>query len=181
MSFGVTMSRMDAGLALKLLELALILGVDGYLLYFLLRGAPYLPTKKDGVAKMVALARVGHGMKAADLGSGDGRIVIALAKTGAEAHGYEVNPFLVWWSRRKIRAAGVADRAFIHRKSFWSTSFESFDAVTVFGITHIMKRLEKKLRRELRPNARVVSNGFVFPIWTPVTDDGCIYLYEQRV
>ena len=61
----------------------------------LIIGAPYVPTAEERVAKMVSLVKVKPHEKAADLGSGDGRIVIALALSGAEAHGYEVSLPLV--------------------------------------------------------------------------------------
>jgi Protein-L-isoaspartate carboxylmethyltransferase len=93
---------------------ALIIVFDMLVLWFVLRGAPYIPTKREGVIKMLKLARVRPGCKALDIGSGDGRLVIALAQAGAEAHGCEINPVLVWWSRRKIKAAGLEGRAFIH-------------------------------------------------------------------
>ena len=118
-------------------------------------------------------------MKAADIGSGDGRIVIALARAGAVAHGYEINPLLVWWSRVKIRRAGLDGRAYIHRKNLWHTDFSSFDAVTVFGVFHIMRRLETKLRRELKPGARAVSIGFEFPTWPAAEKYDGIYVNLQ--
>jgi Xaa-Pro aminopeptidase len=64
-----------------------------------IRGAPFVLTGSRTVKTMTALANIQPGEKAADLGSGDGRILIAIARAGAEAHGYEINPFLVLWSR----------------------------------------------------------------------------------
>ena len=143
-------------------------------------GAPFDPSDRETVKKMVALANIQPCKKAADLGSGDGRVVIALAKAGAEAHGYEINPLLVWWARRNIRKAGLTDKASIHWKSFWRENFVSFDAITVFGVNYIMKDLEKKLRKELKTNARVVSNTWPFPTWSHSLKEGNVYLYEQK-
>jgi len=152
---------------------------DLFLLYLLWIGAPYIPTKKSGVEKILECCGIRPGMKAADIGSGDGRIVIALARAGAIAHGYEINPLLVWWSRVKIRQAGLDGRAFIHRKNLWSADFSSFDVVTVFGVFHIMRRLETKLRRELKPGARAVSIGFEFPTWLAAEKHDGIFVYLQ--
>lgn len=172
-------SGMDWGLVLTLLELAALVAVDIYLVVYLWRGAPYLPTKRQAVERMMGLADIRQGVKAADLGSGDGRIVIALAKAGAEAHGYEVNGVLAQVSKKKIARAGVGCCAFIHHQDFWDADLKEFDVVTVFGMTHIMKRLGHKLEAELPAGARVVSNGFRIPGWKPAQTDGNLILYRM--
>lgn len=145
----------------------------------LVRGAPYVPSSEAKIGEMVRLAAIKPGERVADFGSGDGRVVMAFARAGAEAHGYEINPILVWLSRRRIRAAGLADRARIHYQSFWRVHAGAFDVVVVFGISHIMVALAKKLRRELRVGSRVISNAFAFPKWeAAVVRDG-IYRYDQ--
>ena len=89
----------------------------------MLTGAPFAVSTKYKIDKMmpsVAEAMAGRkDLKAVDIGSGDGRIVIALAKKGLIAHGIEINPFLAMFSRFKINAAGLKGKAFIHRASFW--------------------------------------------------------------
>ena len=95
---------------------------------------------------MIALAQIKPQTKAVDLGSGDGRIVIALARAGVDAVGYEINPILAWWSRIRIYRLGLQSRARIYNQSFWSADLSGFDVVMIFGITHIMGRLEKKLK-----------------------------------
>lgn len=143
-------------------------------------GAIYVPTGKGTVKKILSLAKVKPGERAVDLGSGDGRLVIALAQAGAEAHGYEINPLLVFLARRNIRKAGLSGKAFIYWKSFWKEDFSKFDVVVVFGIAHIMKRLEEKLKKEIKADARVVSNGFPLPTWPQSERDSCVYLYQNR-
>ncbi len=170
--------------AVLLILLLFALGMIVYIIFFsvipMVRGAFYAPTNKEALETMVRLARVEQGEKAIDIGSGDGRIVIALAKAGAIAHGYEINPLLVWWSRFKIRRAGLGNRAFIFWGDFWHQKFGSFDIVTVYGITYIMKGLEKKLRRELKPGTRVISHGFQFPTWQCSEQSLRVYLYKQN-
>ncbi|MBU1045697.1 50S ribosomal protein L11 methyltransferase [Patescibacteria group bacterium] len=143
-------------------------------------GAIYVPTKPEIVKKMINLADVKPGEKAIDLGSGDGRLVIALAKTGIEAHGYEINPFLVRLAQKNIRKAGISDRAFIHLKTFWKEDFSKFNIVTVYGMSHIMKKLELKLRKEIKPGAKIISNSFVFPNWRYSKKEEGVYLYENK-
>src|SRR3989338_878500 len=100
-------------LIVEMIFAVLVIALDVVIVMHLLRGAPYLPTHRESVAKMIELAQVRPADKMVDLGSGDGRIVIAFAKQGIEAHGYEVNPLLVWWSRKNIQRAGLDGRAFI--------------------------------------------------------------------
>jgi 2-polyprenyl-3-methyl-5-hydroxy-6-metoxy-1,4-benzoquinol methylase len=149
------------------------------LLSSVIRGAPFVPTHQRRVARMVELSGILPGQKSADLGSGDGRIVIAMARAGATAQGYEINPFLVWWSRWKIRRSGLQDQAFIHFGSFWGKNLSEFDVVTLFGTTHIMKGLERKLKKELKPGARVISYVFAFPTWDYTQKDGAIFVYRR--
>lgn len=146
----------------------------------IIKGAPFMFSSRNPIKRTVNLFEIKTGQKAADLGSGDGRVVMALARSGAVAHGYEINPFLVWWSRRKISQAGLADRAFIHQKSFWHENFSSFDCVFIYGIGYIMKDLEEKLRRELPRGAKVAANAFQFPTWKYAKKDNGVFLYIKE-
>ena len=100
-----------------LLAFAVLFGM--FFLWPFIFGAPFEPTSDRKLKIMMKLAKVKKGEKAVDHGSGDGKIVIALAKAGAEAHGYEINPLLVLFSRYKIKKAGLKGKAFIHWKNFW--------------------------------------------------------------
>lgn len=143
-------------------------------------GAPYEGTSMKKVKRIIRLARIKKGEKAVDLGSGDGRIVIEMAKKGAEAHGYEVNPILVWISRRKIKNLGLQDRAFIHWKSFWKANLKKYDVITLFQFYTIMKKLEEKLQKEIKKKARVVSYYWKFPDWKIIKRDKNIFLYKRN-
>src|SRR3989344_1700471 len=159
--------------------LVLILGVLAiFLLYNVWRGAPYVPSRDNAVQAMIALAAIRPGEQACDLGSGDGRIVIALAMAGAIAHGYETNPILVWLSRRKIKKQNLQGRAFIHWNSLWSSNLRDFQIVTIFGITHIMSELGEKITREMEPGSRVLSNIFKFENLALADKRGTVGLYK---
>lgn len=146
----------------------------------MIKGAPYVPTKQKAVQKMIDLAGIKPGQKAVDLGSGDGRIVIAFAQAGADSHGYEINPLLVWWSRWKIRKAGLEGKAFVHQKSFWNEDLSSYDVVALFGVRYIMKELGQKLEKELKSGAKIVSYGFSFPGWQYKDKGEGVLLYEKK-
>jgi len=128
---------------------------------------------------MMELAQIRKGIKAADLGSGDGRVVIALAQAGAEAHGFEIDRKLVAESRKKIKEAGLEGKAFIHHQSFWDSNLAGFEVITIYGITSIMEKLEKKLKTELKNGARVISNYFTFPSWEHNEKRERVYLYRK--
>jgi len=145
------------------------------LLPLMFRGAIYVPTKKEKMLEMIKLAEVKKGDKAVDLGSGDGRLVIALAKKGVEAHGYEINPFLFFLSKRNIKKAKV--KASVHFANFWKKDLSQFNVVTLYGMNHVMGKLEQKLKKELKPNSKVVSNSFDFPNLKPKKEKDSVYLY----
>lgn len=149
------------------------------MLLWLYRGPFFVPTRRKDVSRIIALLGVQPGERIVDLGSGDGRLLIAIAQAGAEAHGFEHNPFLVWRSRRNAKRLGLEDKIFVHQNNFWTVDVSRFDAVTVYGIPYIMQRLEKKLRTELKSGARVVSYSFPFPHWEPVKKEKRVYLYRQ--
>jgi SAM-dependent methyltransferase len=161
----------------------LLTGIAIYLVFFVFfplgRGAIYDPSSPEQTRKIAEVAAVRPGEKIADLGSGDGRIVIALAKRGAQAHGFEINPFLVAKSRRNIRAAGLNGKAFIHWGSFWRADLSGFDVITVFQVGFVMGRLEAKLKRELSPSARIVSHHWRFPRLAHESVRGDVYLYRM--
>jgi len=170
---------------LILISVAAILGffVSIFLFFILLpilRGAPFLPTLKERIERAIKLVELSSNQKVVDLGSGDGRVLILCAKKGAKAIGFEINPFLVWRANRNIRKEGLESLAVAKWKNFWWQDFSSFDIVFVYGIGHIMKGLEKKLQKELKPSAKVVSFIFKFPNWQPETEENGIYIYSLR-
>jgi len=129
---------------------------------------------------MIELSKVKKGQKVADLGSGDGKIVIEFAKRGAEAHGFEINLILVWISRMRIRRQGFQNKAFIHWKNFFKQNFSTFDIVTSFQFIYFMPGLEEKLQKELKKGAKVISNTWKFPYWKPKKRLGDVYLYIKE-
>ena len=160
----------------------LIIAMAYVILVFLLPpvlGAPFVPTSNAVVETMVALANIKPGERMVDLGSGDGRIVIAFAQAGAEAHGYEINPSLVFWSRLNIRRLGLRNKAFIHWRSFKACDFSKFAIVTTYTLPRFMASLEGKIQTTLPKNGRVVSHQFRFPNWEPTEVKDKVYLYKS--
>jgi len=151
-----------------------------WIIPFSLNGAIFDPSRKRDVEKMVEMAEIKGDEISADLGSGDGRVVIAFAKKGIQAHGFEINPLLVLISRINIRRAGLKGKAFIHWKNFWKTDLSKFDIITVFQVDFAMNELENKLKKEFKTGAKVVSNQWTFPNWKYSKFESGVYVYEYK-
>ena len=141
-------------------------------------GALFQPTSEKQLKNILFLSKVKKGDKVADLGSGDGRIVVEFAKKGAEAHGYEINPFLVFLSRRKIKKLGLQKKAFIHWKNFWKENLGKYGLITLFQVSYVMKKLGEKLEKEAKKKIRVVSHFWKFPQWKEKKTKGDVFYYE---
>jgi cyclopropane fatty-acyl-phospholipid synthase-like methyltransferase len=163
---------------LSLLAILFLGGIFSLMMYALILGAPFATLAQNRIETMAKLLNLKKGQKIADLGSGDGRIVIAFAKLGIESHGYEINPVLVAWSRLRIRRLGLQNMAFIHFKDFWREDLSSYNAVTLYGIAHMMGRLEKKLKKEMKPGSKIVSNYFKLPNLKPTEEENKVLYYE---
>jgi len=103
-----------------------------------------------------------------DLGSGDGRLVIAAAKEGFPAIGYELNLWLVLYSKYKAWREGVSHRAKFYKRDLWKTDLSRFDNICVFGVKEMMPTLETKLHTEMKPNAILIACRFKLPNWKPM-------------
>lgn len=148
--------------------------------HILFSGAIYVQTTDERVEKMVKILQATPGQSVVDLGAGDGRLVIALAKTGVKAYGYEIDPFLASLARKNIKKSGLDGNALIYCKNMWLSNLKDYDAVVIYPMVHIMKRLEKKFEKELKPGSKVVSNYFTLPTWKPDRVEDRIYLYIKK-
>ncbi|XP_013373211.1 PREDICTED: protein FAM173A isoform X2 [Chinchilla lanigera] len=107
--------------------------------------------------------------KTVDLGSGDGRIVLAAHRCGLRpAVGYELNPWLVGLARLHAWRAGCQRSVCYFREDLWKVSLRDCYNVSVFLAPSVLPLLEDKLQAELPTGARVVSGRFPLPTWKPV-------------
>lgn len=165
-------------LVFLILAIAFILWVFVFIVFPLLVGASYEVTRDDKLRKMIEFAKIKRGDKVAELGSGNGKVMIEFAKRGAKVQGYEINPFLVLTSRWKIFRAGLNKNATVHWKNFWSVDLGKFDVVLSFQVGYIMGALERKLKNEARKKIRVVSNNWKFPSLRILREKDKVYYYE---
>lgn len=131
--------------------------------------APFVATPWSIVDEILRLGEAGPADFVVDLGSGDGRLVIsAVARYGARGGlGVDIDPALVRLANDNAAKAGVADRVRFEERDLFATDVRAATLVTVYLLPRVMARLERKLRAELAPGARVVVNDYPFPTWTP--------------
>lgn len=126
----------------------------------------WVPTPPVLVEKMLDMARVTPRDFVIDLGSGDGRNVIAAARRGARALGVEYNPDMVALSRRLAKQAGVEDRATFVQGDMFEADISQATVLAIFLLPENMNRLADKFLA-LRPGTRIVSNAFSVDGWEP--------------
>jgi SAM-dependent methyltransferase len=139
------------------------------------KGAPYVPSPQRIVWRMLRLADVTAEDVVYDLGSGDGRIVLAAAQRyGARGVGIEIDPDLVQKSRAKADQLGVADRVTFRQGDLFEADLGDATVVMLYLWPDMNNKLRSKLRAELDPCDRVVSHSFDIDGWpadTTVTID----------
>ncbi|XP_055411172.1 ATP synthase subunit C lysine N-methyltransferase isoform X7 [Bubalus kerabau] len=94
---------------------------------------PFVPATTKQIENVVKMLQCRRG-SLVDIGSGDGRIVIAAAKEGFTAVGYELNPWLVWYSRYRAWQEGVQGSARFYISDLWKVTFSQYSNVVIFGV-----------------------------------------------
>jgi SAM-dependent methyltransferase len=130
------------------------------------KDAVWVPTDAAVVEKMLDVAKVTAQDFVVDLGSGDGRTVIAAAKRGAKAVGFEYNPDLVKLSRQLAQQAGVADKATFVQGDMYEAEFSDATVLALFLLPSNLEKLKDKILA-LKPGSRVVLNSFRIFGWEP--------------
>jgi SAM-dependent methyltransferase len=126
----------------------------------------WVPTPPEMVEKMLDIAKVTPQDFVMDLGSGDGRNVIAAARRGARALGVEYNPDMVELSKRRAAEAGVADKAQFVQGDMYQADISKANVMALFLLPSNMLQLRSKFFN-LAPGSRIVSNTFGMEGWDP--------------
>ena len=152
--------------------------------------APYYPTPDKVVIKMLQLGGLKAGEKMYDLGSGDGRIVIAAARQfHAQAVGVELDKDLCKQSLERIRKLGLEKSAEIVNGDILKQDYSSADLITVYLFPTSNDKVQPLLERQLKKGTRIVAHDFEFRNWTPekvedIDNDGegrshTLFLYRR--
>ena len=151
----------------------------------------WVPTPPALVEKMLDMAQVTAQDYIIDLGSGDGRMVIAAAKRGARALGVEYNADMVEYARRAAEREGVSAKAKFVHGDMYQADISQATVLPLFLLQDNLRKLEPKFRA-LKPGTRIVTNGFLIPGWeyveTSRADGDCgawctayLYIVPARV
>jgi SAM-dependent methyltransferase len=130
------------------------------------RDAVWVPTSPALVEKMLDLAKVQPSDFVMDLGSGDGRNVIAAAKRGARGRGVEFNPDLVTFSNRAAEREGVAGKATFVQGDMYAADISEATVLALFLLPQNLDKLAPKFLA-LKPGSRIVANTFGMTGWEP--------------
>jgi len=139
----------------------------------------FVPTPNSVIDAMLTLAHVTPNDVVYDLGSGDGRIVVAAAKRfGARGVGVELDADLIKQAQNRARKARVADKVSFEQGDLFKADLSDATVVTLYLSNSINRRLEPKLMHELKPGSRVVSHRFEMFDWKP---DAQVSVHGTRV
>src|SRR5262249_52116377 len=137
----------------------------------------WVPTSDALVQQMLDMAGVTSRDVVIDLGSGDGRTVIAAARRGAQALGIEYDGTLVELATRNAAAAGRRRNASVVKADLFESDFSRATVLTMFLLPEINLKLRPKLLA-LAPGTRIVSNTFTMDDWDPdettTVREGCL-------
>jgi SAM-dependent methyltransferase len=129
---------------------------------------PYVPTTEAAVAEMLKLAGVKKSDVLYDLGCGDGRIVVAAAKTyGAHAVGIDINPERIAEAKANAKKAGVEALVRFEENDLFEATFRDATVVSLFLLPDVNLKLKPRLLEQLKPGTRIVSNTFDMGDWKP--------------
>ncbi len=128
--------------------------------------APYVATDLEVVDAMLGLAEARPDDYVVDLGSGDGRILIAAARSfGARGLGVDIDPARIAEAEANARTAGVAGRVSFRREDLFETPLGEADVLTLYLTQEVNLRLRPRIVAQMRPGTRVVSHDFDMGDW----------------
>jgi SAM-dependent methyltransferase len=147
---------------LGLISLLLITGGCMLLLTFFF-GPPFLPTPMSVIKELIQIANITKKDVVIDLGSGDGRMLIHAARQGATARGWEINPFLVLWTRLVMLRYRVGERVKVYLQNYYKADLSDATVVFLYHLPLHMPKLERKLQKDLKKGTRIISYKFTLP------------------
>ncbi|MCR4324645.1 MAG: 50S ribosomal protein L11 methyltransferase [Candidatus Curtissbacteria bacterium] len=138
---------------------------------------PYVATDKKKIETIMKFADLKKNQTAIDLGSGDGRLLLASAKKGAAAIGYELNPFLIAITKIRAKAKGASAQIIVKRSDLWKADLKIADVVFVYGRKRTMQKFEDFVYKNSKKGTRIIVNTNQFPSNQPIKSENNIFLY----
>jgi SAM-dependent methyltransferase len=148
---------------------AIVLFLCYYILSFF-TGAPFVPTPMSVISEMLTSAKISKKDVVYDLGSGDGRMLIEAAKRGAHARGWEINPFLVIWTKLVAMRYGVGKNVNVHLQTYQKADLHDATVIFLYNMPAFLPALEKKFKKDLKPGTKIYSYKFSLDSFKPVSE-----------
>lgn len=155
---------MDLNIALAL---GALIGCFVALSWFAGSDAPYVATKNSRIKEALKKSGLKKGRVFYELGSGDGRVVLEAAKMDAIATGIEQSWLRVLYSRYLAHRQNLPNAKFLHGNIF-NYNYSDADFIFIFLLPIGIKKLEPKLKKELKSGALVLTQSFHFPNLKPI-------------
>lgn len=128
----------------------------------------YVPTPHDVVKRMLTLAKVGPDDIHYDLGSGDGRLVIAAVKDfkAKKGVGIDLDPQRIKEAKNNLEKAGVGDRVTFLNRNIFETDFSEASVVSLYLLSALNLKLRPTILN-MKPGTRIVTQSFAMDDWEP--------------
>lgn len=153
---------------LIIFEVIFVFGIAMYMLFLIyssLMGSPYVPSKNKLLKRIFDAVSFKKNSKFLDLGCGDGRVVMFVAKQyGASSVGVDINPMIIAWAKLKTRFKNLKNTEF-RVENIFKTDLSGYDVVYIFLMPKLLIKLKPKLIKETKKNAVLISHGFKIEGW----------------
>jgi SAM-dependent methyltransferase len=166
------------------LESVVLFALAAFIAYFFLSGfiwgAGYFPTSRSEIDSVAKLLNLSADSKFYDLGSGYGRLIIAISERyGASCVGVEIDPIKCWWTRLVVKRKKLDSPVKVVYSNFLNVDLSEANSVFIFlsGEGGIMEKVRKKVHSEMKPGSCVVSFVHKFRGWVPEKTEGRLSLY----
>lgn len=165
-----------------IISFGILIGCAIALSWFAGSDAPFIPTKMDQIRKILKLAGVKRGKRFYELGSGDGRVVFAAAKLGADSYGIEQSWIRVLYSRYqnwKLNPHSSSGNVKFYHNNIFNRSYSDADILYIYLLLKGVKKLEGKLKKELKKGTIIITQTYHFPNWKPFKRIDNFWFYRK--